>query len=171
MSLLADTLALFLALVLAAAALHKIRQPGRLGAAAANLAGVSAFHGGLLATAAATAEILTAAALVVPFSRLAGALAALAIWALYAFLVWRAAARGTAFDCGCTLFRRKSGGDRLSPVSPLFLALCASLLALLPSASDFGPQAVFAACALFCLRFAAEQIIDAPFTNHKVPNA
>jgi hypothetical protein len=167
MSLLADTLALFLALVLIASALHKFIQPGRLGAAAASLAGVSTLHGNLLAKAAATFEILAAAAMVAPPTRPAGAVAALALWAIYAILLARAVAHGAAFDCGCTLNRHQPGLGRLSPWPAMFLALSAGLLFLLPPTSGFELQTVLAACAFFSLCFATGEIVGARFNNNK----
>jgi hypothetical protein len=165
MSLVADTLALFLALVLGTSALHKVRQPTRLGAAAANLAGVSDADGMTLARLAAAVESLAALALVIPTTRVGGAGIALVLWSTYALLVWRAAARGAAFDCGCTLVRPKPGRDRLSPLSPLILALCAAGLAVLPVQGPIQLQAAFAAAALVCLRFAAEEIAAAAQFN------
>lgn len=161
MSLVADALALFLAMVLTASGVQKFLQPQRLGAAAARLARVRQVHGPLLARMAAAVEFMAAGALVFPVVRFEGALAALALWSTYTVLAARAAARGDVFDCGCTLFRPKSIAASPSALSPGLLATIAAGLLMLPASTGVEPQAVMAAATLLCLRFAAEEIAAA----------
>jgi hypothetical protein len=171
MSLVADALALFLAMVLVASAVQKFVQPQRLGAAAARLAGVRQAYGPLLARMAAAVEFMAASALVFPVVRFEGALAALALWSTYAVLAGRAAARGGVFDCGCTLFRPKSIAASPSALSPGLLAAIAAGLLMLPESTGVEPQAFLAAATLLCLRFAAEEIAAARRAIQKAQTA
>jgi hypothetical protein len=158
MSLAADTLGIFLAFVLLIATAHKLLEPARYGASAAQLIGAPMSTGMLAARAAGVVEGLAALALLMEATRQAGAIIAAALWLIYSLAVWRAAARGALFDCGCTLVGRARKPSGLSPLSPLFLAFGAVVLAVAPGEAGLMAEAPFAAVAFLCLRFAAEEI-------------
>jgi hypothetical protein len=80
MSLAADTLGIFLALVLLIAAAHKLFEPARYGASAAQLIGTPMATGILVARAAGVVEGLAALALLMEATRQAGAIIAAALW-------------------------------------------------------------------------------------------
>jgi hypothetical protein len=96
-------LAAFLALVLAAAALHKLRSPTRARRAAGELLGFSSRGAGIATAAAAAIEAAAAACLLDASWRWVGALLAAALWAVYLGLMGRAILGGRReLDCGCS---------------------------------------------------------------------
>lgn len=152
-------LSLFLALLLALSAGHKIVARVELGPVAARLAGVSANLGTTLLFTAATAEGLAALALFLPPLAPAGALAAAAIWTGYTTALWRH--RGETLDCGCDLVRRVRPVTAVSAARPAMLVALALLVANAPN----GPMTVetpFAALALLALWFAAAELAALP---------
>lgn len=158
MSLLADTLGIFLSLVLLVSAAHKMLEPRRLGTAAAKLARMPEAIGMTLARGAAAVEALAALAILMTPTRQGGAIAAALLWLAYAVTMWRASSSGATFDCGCTLGGRAGRASPGSAVSPLLLSLGAALLTVAPDAPGIDAAAPFAAAAFLALRFAAEEL-------------
>lgn len=154
-----QALALFLAALLAASALHKLLARERLTAVTARLAGVHLPTGLLLLIVAASVEALAALALAVPALRSGGALAAAALWLAYAAALWRR--RGTVLDCGCDLVARDKPVDAFVIARPLLLAGLAGSVALAPPPL-WTIDAPFAALALLALWFAAGELHSIP---------
>jgi Methylamine utilisation protein MauE len=102
--LLIEQCAVFLALLMGASALHKIGRWGRALGAARELAGVPSGVSAHAAVAAACGlETLSAALLMAPSYRQAGARLAVGILALYLGLILKAIALGRRdIDCGCS---------------------------------------------------------------------
>lgn len=153
----------FLALVLAAAAVHKLVARDRVAAAAAGLIGVPLRLGLPLSIAAATVEGLAAASILVPATRQAGALAATALWCLYATLLLAKTSRSAGpFDCGCSFGPpRRGAGQRLAAVQPFLLAGLALVVAIRAS-QQLEIEPVFAALAFFGLYLAAGEFAALP---------
>lgn len=162
MSFAGDSLALFLALVLLAAAAHKAFQPERMAGAAARLAGTSASFGKVLAATAGATELLAAVALLFAATRPAGAAIAAGLWLLYAVLLVRR--RGEAFDCGCTFGAHATAPRVFAPARAIGFALLAVLVAVVP-AGVWSPVPLFAALALFSLHSAAGELAAIPQSN------
>lgn len=152
-------LALFLAAVLAISALHKGLAPQRLAPVAARLASLPAALGGAALALAGSVEALSALALAIPATRSLGAIAALALWSVYAFALLRQ--RGQVLDCGCELFSRERPVDGFAILRPVLLAALAFVLFLAGSA-PFTIDAPFAALALLALWFAAGELHAIP---------
>ncbi len=152
-------LALFLALLLAVSAGHKIVAHQRLGEAAARLAGVPQSLGPLVSNAAAAVELAAGLALLFPGTRPIGALIAAVLWSGYALLLARRI--GSRLDCGCSLKRSEKLITTLYPARAALLAAFAILVAFLPAppATLLTP---FAAAALLALYFAADELIAIP---------
>jgi hypothetical protein len=157
----AAPLALFLALILLTAAVHKLIARDRLATAAARLAGVSPALGQPLSFAAAAVEAAAGLALLLPAARPAGALLAALLWTGYAALLLRAWRARRAFDCGCSF----GAAPKLVTLYPVkratVLAVLAVILALLPAAAP-GILDPFAALAFFALYLAAGEIAAVP---------
>lgn len=152
-------LILFLAALLVAAAWHKLVARDRVAISAARLARTTPALGMPLLLAAATVETLAAIALLVPPLSQAGAVAAAALWAVYALAL--AARRGEVLDCGCDLVARDKPVDLFAIARPLVLAALAVAATLTPR----GPlsfDAPFAALALLALWFAASELAVLP---------
>lgn len=115
-------LSLFLALVLAMAAGHKLLDRERLAASAVALTGAPVALGASISLAAAAYEAATALALLLPATRPAGAMLAAILWAAYGFALWRRL--GMALDCGCNF------AQRAKPVDPFAVARAFGLAAL-----------------------------------------
>jgi hypothetical protein len=157
-------LGLFLALLLALSAGHKLVARAALAPVAARLAGAAPVLGlPLLLTAAAT-EALAAMALLVPGLAAVGALGAAGLWSLYAVALWRR--RGQALDCGCDLVRRVRPVTPAMAARPLLLASAAVAVALLPAA-PFTLETPFAALALLALWLAAAELAALPSLAHR----
>lgn len=154
-------LLLFLALLLAISAMHKLAARERLSVSAARLAGLPAALGPALLLAAATIEGLAAAALLTPSLHRAGAIAAAGLWGLYAAAL--AARRGAVLDCGCDLVRRERPVGPFAIARAALLAAAALLVAVLPPAA-LTIEAPFAALALLALYAAAAELAALPFT-------
>ena len=159
----------FLALVLAAAAVHKLIARDRVAAAAAGLIGVPLRLGLPLSITAAMVEGLAAASILIPVTRPAGALAATALWCLYATLLLAKTRHGTEpFDCGCSFGRaRRGAGQRFAAVQPLLLAGLALVVAMRAS-QKFEIEPVFAALAFFGLYLAAGELAALPASRRSL---
>jgi hypothetical protein len=163
----ASPLALFLAMVLLTAAMHKLVARDRLAAAAARLAGVSPALGQPLSFTAAAVEAGAGLALIMPAARPAGALVAALLWAAYALLLLRAHRAGRAFDCGCS-FGAQPKVVTLYPVKrAAVLAVLAIGAPLLPAAIP-GVLDLFAALAFFALYLAAGELAAVPSTGRSL---
>lgn len=150
---------LFLALLLAGSAVHKLVARDRLAMTAARLTATPAALGPALLLAAASFEALAAAALLAAPMRTAGALAAAALWSGYAVALL--ARRGEVLDCGCDLVRRERPVGNAAIARPALLAGLAAALAALPPA-PLTVDAAFAALALLALYLAASELAALP---------
>lgn len=157
MDALSSTAALFLAIVLASAAGHKLVASDRLASAAARLAYAPAALGLPLSLAAATIEAAAAIALLFPQTRLVGAIVAAALWIGYGALLW-AARRAAPFDCGCSFGPPRPGREGHAPLRAFGLAALALLVTALPAAAAPGLPQLFAAFAFFALYLAANEL-------------
>jgi hypothetical protein len=123
--------ALAVAVLLASAATHKLRAPGRF---ARQLADYQLLPEALLRPIGRVIpllELLIAFALLVPFSRAIAAVCAAALIALYASAIGINLWRGRRdIDCGC------AGPDQAQPLRPVLLARNAVLVALALLASS-----------------------------------
>lgn len=152
-------LALFLALVLALSAGHKLIERDRLGVAAARLAGVDGAIGAVLSLAAAAIEGAAALALVLPgLQPLGGAIAAL-LWSVYTLALWRR--RGMSLDCGCTFAAREKPVDGVAVARAAALAGLALAVAAAPS-DPISIETPFAALALLALYLALGELAAIP---------
>ncbi len=152
-------LALFLALVLATAAAHKVHSRARLGAAASRLAGVSPPMGDIFLVLAGACEAIAALCFVTPAAMVAGALIATAVWAAYALTLWRR--YGEVLDCGCEIVARSRPVGLAQILRAGLLAGLAPVVATLPPATQ-GWESVFAAAGLFAVYLAASEIMSIP---------
>jgi uncharacterized membrane protein YphA (DoxX/SURF4 family) len=151
--------ALFLAALLAASALHKLLARARLVTVTARLAGVTMPSAALLLALAATLEALAALALLVPVLSGGAALAAAALWLGYGLTLWRH--RGKVLDCGCDLVAREKPVDGTAIARPLLLAALAIAVALTRT-PIWTLDAPFAALALLALWFAVGELHSIP---------
>lgn len=159
-------LTLFLAVLLAVSALHKVFERARLTAVVARLAGVALPLGSLLLVLAATIEVLAALMLLLPALRTGGALAALALWGGYGAVMLRN--HGAVLDCGCDFVARVRPVDRFAVLRPAMLAVIAGFVAAFPPAG-WNLEAPFAALALLALWFAAGELHSIPVTRKVHP--
>lgn len=150
---------LFLALVLAASAAHKLMDRPRATLATVRLTGVPSPLGMALVLSAATYEGLAALALAMAPFRQEGAIAATALWTVYALALLRL--RGQVLDCGCDFIPREKAVDAVAILRPALLALLALWVAT-ASADPFSADAPFAALALLSLWFAASELAALP---------
>lgn len=159
----AQAAALFLALVLAAAAVHKLVARERLIAATGRLLGLQPPLAAVAMLAAAAIEAVAAIALILPPVRPIGALLAALLWLGYGVALLAARRRGeSAFDCGCGFAVQRKPVDRFTIVRPFGLVLLATLVALTPEAPAPLVEPVFAALALYALFLAAGEIAALP---------
>lgn len=149
---------LFLALLLAVSAGHKLAQNERLAPVAARLAGAPPPFGPALLLTAMAAEALAALALLAGPYPLGGAIAA-GLWSTYAIMLWRR--RGETLDCGCDFVRRETPIGARSIARPVLLAALATATALLPAA-PWAADTPFAALALLALWFAGSELSALP---------
>jgi hypothetical protein len=163
-------LSLFLALVLATAAAHKLIERARLTQAAAGLLRLSPAVAMPVTMAAAAIEFAAALALFFPASRPAGALLAALLWAGYAAALLAARRRGDGgLDCGCDFGARKSGIGRFAIARALALAAAALLLCLSPAGGGgIDIPSIFAALAFVALLFAAGELASLPASRRSV---
>lgn len=170
MAALLPVLALFLALVLTAAAAHKLVERPRLTQATAGLLRLSPAVAMPMTMAAATIEFAAALALLFPASRPTGALLAALLWAGYGAALLAARRRGDGgLDCGCDFGVRKSGIGRFAIVRALALAAAALLLCLSPAGGGgIDIPSIFAALAFVALLFAAGELASLPAPRRSV---
>lgn len=156
--------ALFLAIILAAAAAHKLAERARLTQATAGLLSLAPAVAMPIMMAAAAVEFSAALALLFPSSRAAGALLAALLWAAYGTALLAARRRGDgAIDCGCDFGARKSGIGRFAIARAFALSAAALLLCLSPAGGgDIGIQSIFAALAFVALLYAAGELANLP---------
>jgi len=152
-------LALFLALVLALSAGHKLLERERLGAAAARLAGVDGAIGPVISLAAAAIEGAAALALVLPGLQPVGGVIAALLWSTYGLALWWR--RGMSLDCGCTFAAREKPVDGPAVARAAALAGLALAVAAAPSA-PFSIVTPFAALALLALYLAFGELAAIP---------
>jgi hypothetical protein len=152
-------IALFLALLLGASALHKVVARERLGPVVARLAGVSLPLGAVLLALTATIEALGALAMSFATLQPFAAFGAAGLWGVYALALVRH--RGKVLDCGCDFVARERPVDAFAMLRP---ALLASLALLVGSAGapSFTLETPFAAAALAALWFAAGELHAIP---------
>lgn len=170
MSLIGNVIALFLALVLFAAALHKLMQRQRLTAATAALLRTSGVLAQPLMLSAAAIEAAAATALLIPASRPAGALLAALLWAVYGATLVVSKRRGdSALDCGCSLAASHSGIGGFV-IGRAFAFAAAALAVLLIPAPGVGVLAepLFAAFAFFALFLAIGEMAALPQISRSV---
>jgi hypothetical protein len=169
MSAIAPAMALFLALVLTAAAAHKLLDSERLGAAAARLTGAPAALGTPISYAAAAVEGVAALALAVPATRSIGLALAALLWTGYGAALLAARARGeTTLDCGCSFGAQRHGGDGIAPKRAFALAVLATATLLVPHAGAIAIETVFAGLAMFTLYLTAGELAALPATSREM---
>ncbi|MBS4086222.1 MauE/DoxX family redox-associated membrane protein [Pseudomonas rustica] len=123
--------ALAVAVLLASAATHKLRAPGRFAKQLADYQLLPETLVRSVGRAIPLLELLIAFALLVPFSRAFAAVGAAALIALYASAIGINLWRGRRdIDCGC------AGPDQAQPLRPILLARNAVLVALALLASS-----------------------------------
>jgi hypothetical protein len=161
MRLLSAQLAAFLALLLAAAAVHKWMRSAQMRNAAQELAGVPRAAAAWAVMAAALGEALAAAMLWVPAYRAAGALLAALIWSLYLALILRAIAQGRRdVDCGCSFGRtRHPLGVFEAARNVLLVAMALLVAATARGAPAAAASQLLAACAFLALYGALDQVM------------
>ena len=159
-----SVLALFLAIVLAVAAAHKLAERARLTQATASLLRLSPALAMPATMAAAAVEFAAALALLFPASRFAGALLAALLWAGYGAALVAARRRGDGgIDCGCDFGARRTGIGRFTIARAFALAGAAGLLSLSPAGGGaIDIQSIFAALAFVALLFAAGELANLP---------
>lgn len=159
-------LALFLALVLLGAALHKALQRERLTLAAARLTGLPLPMATLALVLAGVLEGLAALALLIPATMAAGAAGAAVLWMAYAAALLRR--RGDVLDCGCDFAHREKPVGTAMILRPALLAGLALACALVPP-SGWTIETPFAAAALVALWLAASELaaLAAPAPSHR----
>ena len=117
--------ALAVAVLLASAATHKLRAPGRFAKQLADYQLLPEALVRLIGRVIPLLELLIAFALLVPFSRAIAAVGSAALIALYASAIGINLWRGRRdIDCGC------AGPDQAQPLRPILLARNAVLVAL-----------------------------------------
>lgn len=162
-----EIIALFLMLVLGAAAMHKLIAQDRLASATAALLGAVQPVGHMLTLAAAGIEAMAALALIFETTRILGALIAGCLWVVYGGALLAARHRGAPIDCGCDF------GSKVKPVDDFVLwraagfVVLALLVAVIPS-SQLEIETLFAALALFSLYLAASELAVLPSLRRSV---
>lgn len=150
-------LSLFLALVLAMAAGHKLLDRERLAASAAALTGAPDALGPVLALAAAAYEAAVALALLFPATRAAGAILAAVLWSVYGIALLRRL--GSTLDCGCNFAARDKPVDRFSVIRAFGLAALAGAVLFAP-ALPVTILAPFAALGFLALYLALGEVMS-----------
>jgi hypothetical protein len=161
MRLLSAQLAAFLALLLAAAALHKWLRSAQMRTAVQELAGVPRAAAAWAVMAAALGETLAAAMLFVPGYRAAGALLAALVWGGYLALILRAIAQGRRdVDCGCSFGRsRHPLGVFETARNVVLVAMALLVAASAGGAPPLSASQLLAACAFLALYGALDQVM------------
>ncbi len=166
---LAAQAAAFLALLLAGSALHKGWHWSRSRTAAERFAGMPRPAAGAAAATVIVGECLAAVSLIVPATRVGGALAAAALWSLYLGLIVRAISSGRPeVDCGCSFGARAAAagagahavGSYHAIRNAVLVAAAVSVAVVsqrIGAGAITGSQAL-GACALLALYVAVEQV-------------
>lgn len=159
-----QTLALFMALVLGGAAIHKLAATDRLAAATGRLLKLVAPIARPITLGVAALECAAAFALIYAPSRPSGALIAALVWFAYGTALLAARRRGeSAMDCGCSFGVHGGGIDSFVLFRPFLLALLAIALAVTPAGTTTGTiEPLFAALALYALLLAAGELAALP---------
>lgn len=160
--LLASQLASFLALLLAASALHKWSNWGRTRNVVREFAGVPGFAAGAAAAAAGACELSAAVLLFIPSYRAAGACLGALIFALYLALIVRAIVNNRrGVDCGCTFGPARHSLGAFEVWRNASLTAFALLVGVSSAngAAAVMPSQAFGACALLALYAAADQVM------------
>lgn len=157
-------LSLFLALVLAMAAGHKLLDRERLAASAAALTGAPVALGSTISLAAAAYEAAVALALLIPTTRVAGAALAAVLWSVYGLALLRRL--GTALDCGCNFAAREKPVDRFAVLRAFALAALAWGVALTPAA-PLTILAPFAALGFLALYLALGEVMGITISERR----
>lgn len=152
-------IAIFLAIILAIAAVHKVVAQERLATAAAQLTGMASHYGQMLSLSAAALEGVAAVALLFPDTRVLGASLAAALWSGYAILLWRR--RGQSLDCGCSLGKREKPVANSSIIRAAGLAVLAMGPIIWPS-EVFTVETFFAALGFMTLYLALDELMAIP---------
>lgn len=150
-------LSLFLALVLAMAAGHKLLDRERLAASAAALTGAPVALGVPISLAAAAYEAAVALALLFPATRPAGAMLAAVLWSAYGIALMRRL--GSTLDCGCNFAARAKPVDSFAVLRAFALAALATI-ALLTPAMPLTLLSPFAALGFLALYLALGEIMS-----------
>lgn len=136
-------LAVFLALLLSVAAVHKMFWRARARRAAGMLTGMAWRSAGVAVALAALSELGAAGLLAMPAFRADGALLAAVLWSLYFIVIARSIVRGRRdVDCGCSFgaAHRSLGPFQLLRCATLvLLALIVAGLCLMPAGRDGAP--------------------------------
>lgn len=148
-------LALFLALVLAVSAGHKLLARERMAVAVARLCGLPQPFAPPANLAVAGLEASAALILVSPETRAIGGALAAALWVAYAAALVRRF--GARLDCGCGFAVRSEPIGRLAVGRALGLCGLAALVATLPS-TVFTWTTPFAACGFLALYVALGEL-------------
>lgn len=157
-------LSLFLALVLAMAAGHKLLDRERLAASAAALTGASAAMGTVISLAAAAYEAVVALALLFPDTRAAGAALASVLWSVYGIALLRR--MGKSLDCGCNFAARERPIDLFAVLRAIGLAALATIVLFVP-AIPLTILAPFAALGFLALYLALGEVMAITNSAHR----
>jgi uncharacterized membrane protein YphA (DoxX/SURF4 family) len=154
-------LAVFLALLLAGSAVHKLWRWGRSVTAAQEFARLPAIAAAPAVAAAAFAEVLSAALIMAPGYRAAGACLAVALFAVYLALIGWAISEGRRdVDCGCSFGAARRDLGAFEALRNALLLLCALIVA--GSGKGTEPalaSQVLAGCAFLALYSALDQVM------------
>jgi uncharacterized membrane protein YphA (DoxX/SURF4 family) len=153
-------LAAFLAVLLTASAAHKAFSWRRTRSVVQDFAGVPRPAASAAAFAACALEALAGALLLLPGYRRAGAALAAAILGVYLALIARAVAAGRgAVDCGCNFGAGPRSLGRFEVArNAVLLGAALLLLADADTIASTAPSQLLAACALFALYVAVDQL-------------
>lgn len=159
-----QTAALFMALVLGGAAVHKLIATDRLAVATGRLLGLSPPVVRPITFGTAALEGAAALALIYAPARALGAVVAALVWLAYGAALLAAQRRGeSAMDCGCSFAPQSGGIDRFTIVRAFALALSAVALAAAPVSAAAGMiESLFAAFAFYALFLAAGELAALP---------
>lgn len=156
-------LAAFLALLLAASAIHKVLDWRRTLGVVRDFAGVPRAAAGAAFAAVSVAELFAGALLVVPKYRMAGAWLATLILAAYLALILRALlANRRVVDCGCSFGPARGGLGAFEVGRNALLIAMALLVAVSGSVSEAPVMAsqAFGACVFLALYVAIDQVMS-----------
>jgi uncharacterized membrane protein YphA (DoxX/SURF4 family) len=154
-------IAAFLAVLFIASAVHKAFSWRRTRTVVQDFAGVPRHAAFAAALAACAIEALAGALLLLPDHGRAGAALASAILGVYLALIARAVAlhRGTV-DCGCSFGAGSRSLGKFEIVrNALLLTAALLLLAYADAIASMAPSQLLAACALFALYGAVDQLM------------